>query len=235
MPCTVKSTCLTSLMLVAAVGSPWVAAMGSEAAPTHRTDATISAPELADAAGAVTDAPIPHNVFPDAAIRTGSAGPIELGRTIEGITLPMSYRFVREEELMFFEGDEYMEVRYNLRRGERDSLRISVYQADDDAETHTISDILVLGGPFATAEGISVGSPLASFLEHYPSATIGYTYLMDSVVLEAKTEDLDRVLFILDLDDFTGRKEALECESDYCALNREDFRPASPIREIWIR
>jgi hypothetical protein len=173
--------------------------------------------------------------FSDVTIRAGGAGPIELGGTIESVPLPFSYRFVREEEVQFFEGDEYLEVRYNLRRGERDELRITVQQDDEGAEAHTISDILVLGGPFATPEGISVGSPLSAFVGHYPSASVGYTYLMDSVVLQANTPALDRVLFVLDRDDFTGDPGLFECMSDFCPLPLQDFRPAAAIGEIWIR
>jgi len=165
-------------------------------------------------------------------ISPGSAGPFVVGQPYGAETLPEGYQILRQDENIFFEGDEYLETRLSLRHQDRDEL---IATAFEDNGQLVVAEIRVLNEGFSTSEGFRVGTSLYEILRRYPQSEVGYSYLMDDFVLvDTGHPGLQDVLFMVDLDDFNGDLGLLDCYSDFCPLPVYSFRPDTLIREIRV-
>lgn len=165
-------------------------------------------------------------------ILPGSVGPFVIGQPYEAGALPADYQATRQDEIAFFEGDEYVETRLSLQHQGRDAL---IATAFEDNGQLVVAKIRVLDEQFSTSDGFRVGTPLSEILRSHPKSEIGYSYLIgDFVVVDTVHPGLQDVLFIIDLEDFGGDPELLECDYDFCPLPADSFRRDTSIREVRI-
>ncbi len=165
-------------------------------------------------------------------ILPGSVGPFVIGQPYEAGALPADYQVTRQDEIAFFEGDEYVETRLSLQHQGRDAL---IATAFEDNGQLVVAKIRVLDEQFSTSDGFRVGTPLSEILRSHPKSEIGYSYLIgDFVVVDTVHPGLQDVLFIIDLEDFGGDPELLECDYDFCPLPADSFRRDTSIREVRI-
>lgn len=170
--------------------------------------------------------PIATDIIP------GSVGPFVIGQPHESGALPSGYQVTRQDEIAFFEGDEYVETRLSLQHQGRDAL---IATAFEDNGQLVVAKIRVLDERFSTSDGFRVGTPLSEILRSHPESEIGYSYLIgDFVVVDTVHPGLQDVLFIIDLEDFGGDPELLECDYDFCPLPADSFRRDTSIREVRI-
>ena len=169
---------------------------------------------------------------PRSTILSGSVGHFVIGKTPVLQVLPEGYAYDRREETAFYEADEYTEISVALQYQGSDAVIATLYE-DDGALI--VAQVHVLSDQFSTPEGFRVGTALSEILRHHPNADIGYSYLRgDSIMVRLGHPSLDGVIFLIDLDAFTGDPEALNCSSDYCSLLATDFHARTAVDQIRV-
>jgi hypothetical protein len=144
-------------------------------------------------------------------ISVGQAGDFSIGQNIDDIILTNDQTTTSVEVPV---GEGEFETRIFLKDNNLDLVKFSVN------EQKKITEIEVLSPLYKTAEGIGIGSTLATLMTKYPDIQIWHTYVSGRFIAETKI--LKNVQFFLDPNSFTGDTGQLY-NSDIVNLSSDQF------------
>ncbi len=141
-----------------------------------------------------------------------------------------NYAIKEEKQTISEEGVTYEEIMYTITKDETEILKIyRAYDYVSDGYNQNIGQIMVNSNQFKTEKNIGVGTTLENLKKAYPNLKIWYTYVSDMYV--AETDDLPKIQFLLDPNDFIGE---LEVKSDIITLKETDFKENAKILQIRV-
>lgn len=162
-------------------------------------------------------------------IKGSQAGPFKLGYSIPENSIK-KYKVRSEKNPRQSNGGPSTEAVTIVSHDGEDLLWLKPgYFKADEQEFSQINEIVVLSPKYRTKEGIGVGSTIEEFGIAFPDMRVWYTYVSSMYVAET---DKMKVQFLLDVNDYTGRKPATR--SEQTKLKVSDFKPEGKITRIRI-
>lgn len=161
-------------------------------------------------------------------ITSQKAGPFVLGskipNSLNGSTIN------KKIETQYTEGGLVERPVYTVSKKGDELLKLySNYDAQNDAYTNTIGEIMILSPLFQTNKKISIGSTIQEFIAVYPNYKLWYTYVSDRYILESEPAGIQ---FLLRETDFTGETGTIKSEKT--PLEPTDFKENAEIYKIRI-